>query len=129
MYRIQHVALFAQDNEALAEFYKEAFGLVEVKRHAPQGRPDRVGIYVTDGHVNLALLPARPGQPEGIDHFGFRVDDVEGVSKRAVAAGGRPGLNEVPRDGRFAEGFILDPVGARVDLSTSGWDVRIPPPA
>lgn len=129
MHKIQHVALFAQDNEALADFYKRAFGLVEVKRHAPQGRPDRVGIYLTDGHINLALLPAEAGRPEGIDHFGFQVDDVEEARKEAVAAGGKPGSNDIPRDGRFAEAFISDPVGTRVDLSVKGWDVQVPPSA
>ena len=129
MHKIQHVALFAQDNEALADFYKRAFGLVEVKRHAPEGRPDRVGIYLTDGHINLALLPAGPGRPEGIDHFGFQVDDVEAVRKEVVAAGGTPGSDDLPRDGRFAEGFVRDPVGDRVDLSVKGWDVQVPKPS
>ena len=126
MHKIQHVAVFARDNEALAAFYKQAFGLVEVKRHAPEGRPDRVGIYLTDGHINLALLPAGPEQPEGIHHFGFQVDDVETARKAVVAAGGRPGTNDIPRDGRFAEGFVVDPAGTRVDLSANGWDVQLP---
>lgn len=127
MYKIQHIALCAQENEALAEFYKSAFGLVEVKRHSPQGRPDRVGVYLTDGNINLALLPLLSSQPEGINHFGFHVDEVEAVRKQAVDAGAKPGSNDVPRDGRFAEAFILDPVGTRVDLSVKGWDVRLPP--
>lgn len=127
MYKIQHIALFAEDNEALADFYKAAFGLVEVKRHAPEGRPDRVGIYLTDGHINLAILPASAGGYEGIHHFGIQVDDVEEVRKQVVDSGGKPGSNDIPRDGRFAEGFILDPAGTRVDLSVNGWDVRLPP--
>lgn len=126
MYKIQHVAIFAEDNEALADFYKEAFGLVEVKRHAPEGRPDRVGIYLSDGHINLAILPASSRNAEGIHHFGFQVDDIEEVRKRAIAVGGKPGTNDIPRDGRFAEAFIQDPAGTRVDLSVNGWDVRIP---
>jgi hypothetical protein len=27
----------------------------------------------------------------------------------------------VPRDGRFAEVFVKDPVGVRIDLSVAGW--------
>lgn len=38
-----------------------------------------------------------------------------------MEAGARKGPESVPRDGRFAEVFILDPVGARVDLSEQGW--------
>ena len=122
MAKIQHIAITCQENEKLAEFYKQAFGMVEVKRHAPEGRPDVVGIYLSDGHINLALLPARPGSPEGINHFGFHVDDVAAAREKAVAAGGKPGSDDLPRDGRFAEGFIVDPSGTRVDLSVVGWD-------
>lgn len=126
MYQIQHIAIRSHENEALAEFYARAFGLVEVKRHAPEGRPDRLGIYLTDGHLNLALIPAAPGGPEGIDHFGFKVDEMEAARRGVLAAGGTPGSDQVPRDGRFAEAFVLDPVGTRVDLSVAGWDVQLP---
>lgn len=122
MTKIQHIAITCQENEKLAKFYKQAFGMVEVKRHAPEGRPDVVGIYLSDGHINLALLPARPGHPEGINHFGFHVDDVASARQKAVAAGAKPGSDDLPRDGRFAEGYIVDPSGTRVDLSVAGWE-------
>jgi catechol 2,3-dioxygenase-like lactoylglutathione lyase family enzyme len=122
MAQIQHIAITCRENEKLAEFYKQTFGMVEVKRHAPEGRDDVVGIYLSDGHINLALLPARPGHPEGINHFGFHVDDIEGAREKAVSLGAKPGSNDLPRDGRFAEGFIVDPSGTRVDLSVTGWD-------
>jgi catechol 2,3-dioxygenase-like lactoylglutathione lyase family enzyme len=121
MAQIQHIAITCHENEKLAEFYKQAFGMVEVKRHAPQGRPDVVGIYLSDGHINLALLPAMPGHPEGINHFGFHVDDIEASRDKAVSLGAKPGSDNLPRDGRFAEGYIVDPSGTRVDLSESGW--------
>jgi predicted enzyme related to lactoylglutathione lyase len=110
--RIRHLAILANETSALATFYTTTFGMTEVSR---QGE----AIFLSDGHINLAVLPAR-GRPEGLFHFGFEVDDLEQSAKVAVAAGARA-PETVPRDGRFAEAFITDPVGTRVDLSEAGW--------
>jgi hypothetical protein len=47
---------------------------------------------------------------------------VKGAVETAIAAGATGGTAELPKDGRFAETFVLDPVGTRVDLSP-GWKV------
>jgi hypothetical protein len=96
---------------------QNAFGFKEVARSGDDGE----AIYVSDGHINLALLPAR-NRREGIFHFGIQVEDVKGAAATALAAGATGGKAELPRDGRFAETFVLDPVGTRVDLSP-GWKV------
>jgi len=121
MAQIQHIAIHAVDNEALAEFYKKTFGMEEVFRQ-PAGK-DRVAYYLTDGRINLALLPSRPGGKEGLDHFGFQTDDVALTAATAEASGARHGATAVPRDGRFNDAFVLDPVGTRIDLSAEGWAV------
>jgi catechol 2,3-dioxygenase-like lactoylglutathione lyase family enzyme len=118
MARIRHIALLTEDQPKLAEFYKTTFGMKEVHRHAVQIGGE--AIYLSDGAINLAILPAR-GRPEGIFHFGFQVDDVEATSAVAQAHGATQGPMGVPRDGRFAEVFIVDPAGTRVDLSKDGW--------
>ena len=110
---IKHIAILANDNEALAEFYMKTFGMKMV------GGGDGGAIYVSDGYINLALISAR-GRPEGIFHFGFEVDDLEAVADTAVQGGAKAPVR-VPVDGRFNEAFILDPVGTRVDLSEAGW--------
>ena len=66
-------------------------------------------------------MPARAERPEGIDHFGFEVEDLPATAAKALANGATKGIAEVPQDGRFAEGFIRDPFGTRVDLSQMGW--------
>jgi catechol 2,3-dioxygenase-like lactoylglutathione lyase family enzyme len=119
MARIQHIAICSQENEKLAAFYKESFGMVEVKRNPPEGGEGPVVIYLSDGYINLALLPARPGQPEGINHFGFHVDDLEAARTKAVSHGAKPGSVDLP--GGFVEDFIIDASGTRVDLSVAGW--------
>jgi hypothetical protein len=93
----------------LAEFYKTSFGMKEVARSGEGGEHGRA-IYVSDGHINLAILPAR-NRREGIYHFGIAVDDVKGAVETALAAGATGGTAELPKDGRFAETFVLDPVG------------------
>src|SRR5215472_8310244 len=85
MARIRHIALLTKDTEKLSEFYKSAFGLKEVAR---SGEPTEHGqaIYVSDGHINLAILPAR-NRREGIYHFGMEVEDVKDATKTALLAG------------------------------------------
>jgi catechol 2,3-dioxygenase-like lactoylglutathione lyase family enzyme len=121
MAQIEHIALFARDNLALAEFYKTTFGMQEVFRQPAGKDGERTAVYLTDGRINLALLPAAPSGAEGLHHFGFRVDNVDETAENAIASGARHGRSEVPQDGRFNEAFILDPVGARIDLSSKGW--------
>jgi hypothetical protein len=68
----------------------------------------------------MAVLPARGGR-EGIDHFGFQVEDMEGTLKTATTAGAKTEAEKKPRDGRFAEMGVHDPAGQLVDVSVHGW--------
>ena len=113
--RIRHIAINVADREKCAEYYKQIFQMEE-KYRGPSGT-----IYLSDGHINLAILPAR-NRREGIYHFGMQVEDVKGATQTALAAGATGGTANLPKDGRFAETFVLDPVGTRVDLSP-GWKV------
>lgn len=120
MARIQHIAIRAKDNTQLAEFYKTTFGMKEVFRQ-PGTNPGSEAIYLSDGNINVAFLPCAPDATEGIDHFGFQVEDVPATEDVAKGAGASQGAAGVPRDGRFAEVFVRDPVGVRIDLSVAGW--------
>jgi methylmalonyl-CoA/ethylmalonyl-CoA epimerase len=102
------------DVPKLADFYKNVFGLQEVSR-------GKRSIYLSDGYINMAILPAADGSEGGIHHFGFEVEDVQKMAESAVDAGAQQGPSNLPRDGRFAEVFIKDPSGQRVDLSKQGW--------
>ena len=120
MATIKHIAISAKDNQKLAEFYKKVFGMKEVFRQ-PAGTSGRVAYYLSDGNINLAILPTGPNGKEGLNHFGFHIEDMDAYSKAAVEAGASQPPAEVPRDGRFAEQYVLDPVGGRIDLSVAGW--------
>jgi catechol 2,3-dioxygenase-like lactoylglutathione lyase family enzyme len=119
MARIRHIAICSKQQDALAAFYRTTFGLTEVFRHQ-SATGNGIGVYLSDGEVNLAIIPATRN-PEGINHFGFQVDDVQAAAAAALAAGASAGPSAVPQDGRQNEAFIKDPVGQRVDLSSAGW--------
>src|SRR5437870_13774228 len=73
MARIKHIAIRTDNVEKTASFYKEAFDLKQVGL-------GRNGVYLSDGHINLAILRRQPeiegGDKIGLDHLGFKVDDV-----------------------------------------------------
>jgi catechol 2,3-dioxygenase-like lactoylglutathione lyase family enzyme len=116
MHKIRHIAIRADDQRKVVQFYKDTFGMQEV-RNDGDGR----AMYLSDGYLTLAVLPGRAGLANGIDHFGFQVDDIETVGQAAAKAGGAAKLETRPRDGRYAEFRIQDPVGSQIDLSEAGW--------
>ncbi|MGA2392176.1 MAG: VOC family protein [Candidatus Lustribacter sp.] len=124
MAKIRHIALSVEDSEATAEFYTSAFGLKEVFRQRNDETSPQWAIYLTDGYINLALLPVK--RPIGVDHIGFAVDDVGAALQTAVAAGAAPPTRVNPKDGRQAETFVTDPLlGIKLDLSR-GWLTAVP---
>lgn len=108
--RIRHIALNVQDREATADYYKKIFGLEE-KYRGPNGT-----IYLSDGFVGIALI-SRAEQPWGINHFGFQVDDVQGIVEAADTKA------ESNVFGAVAESWIRDPEGNRVDIAEHGWPI------
>lgn len=124
-HKIRHVALLCKDQETTAAFYQQAFGM-----HVVAWRPGTLkGIFLSDGYINLAILPCFPGREEGINHFGFEVDDLSQTEAIALKSGARRGLDIRPQDGRYAEGGIIDPSGCGIDLSVAGWRTTPAEPA
>src|ERR1044071_7271823 len=71
---IRHIAVCTEDVRELADFYKATFGLEEVGGVVPDD--GKFAVFLSDGYINLAILLARGGK-QGINHFGFQVDDIE----------------------------------------------------
>jgi len=46
-------------------------------------------VFLTDGYMNLAILPAKTRGEEtvSLNHFGFRVEEIENITKGLLAAG------------------------------------------
>ena len=90
MAKIKHIAIKVEDQEKAADFYKETFGMTEAWRGPVRDDGNRA-IYLTDGYINMAVLPARGGR-EGIDHFGFQVERYgRDAQNRASRRGQKPG--------------------------------------
>ena len=86
MAQIKHIAIRTRDVDKTALFYKEAFGLQQVGL-------GQNGVYLTDGHLNIAILKyqkRKDGEPLrlGIDHVGFQVEDVPGSVAHIEVLGG-----------------------------------------
>ena len=130
MAKIRHIAIKVEDQEKTADFYKKTFGMTEAWRGPVRDDGNRA-IYLTDGYINMAVLPARGGR-EGIDHFGYAVESIEQV-KRDIEEFGRANPTAVPKElaggvfghitqedidackaGKYA---IADPDGLLIDLS------------
>jgi catechol 2,3-dioxygenase-like lactoylglutathione lyase family enzyme len=116
--KIRHLAIFARNPRALAEFYRDVLEMEIIN-----SEPDGSAFFVSDGYLTLALLPHRleGSAPVGINHFGFAVDDVAEISKRFAARGlESPKRRGVDRP--YAEYRGADPEGNWFDLSAHGYE-------
>src|SRR5437868_4945443 len=87
MPKLRHIAIAAEDPYATAEFYKQAFDFVEVRRTQPKDEGSSYGVFLSDGTINLAILRFGWDQGHGLDfrglhHFGVLVEDVDRKSTR-----------------------------------------------
>lgn len=115
MARIRHLAIKSADPERLAAFYAEAFGM-EILHRAPNG-----GVFVSDGYLTMALLKSRPGDiPQGINHFGFQVDDARETSEK-IQGMNLPAPTARPDTRPYAELRGMDPDGNLFDISEHGY--------
>ena len=133
MARIKHIALTTQDPDKVATFYKEAFGMQEI-RHSPNG-----AVFLTDGYINMAILNwktekdadvgANGPNYNGIHHFGFEVEDLDKACEKLEAAQGKRLTQKDNLDRAMAPGrhrnFEMKwagPDGVVIDVSHTGWD-------
>lgn len=120
MARIRHLAILTEDVDRLVNFYITSFGLEIVEGEG-------TATYLTDGHLNLAIIPIGPEREiegphlkEGINHFGFEVDNVADLVPVCRDAGASTDVEKRPPN-REAEYRVYDPDGNPIDLSQHGW--------
>lgn len=112
MAKIRHIAYRADDPEAMAKFFIEGFGMTIAQRRG------HGVIDLTDGTINLTVLPAANGDPtrkKGIEHIGFTTGDDEAAKKQLVTAGGRE-KNHVSLGSAHYEVKFEGPEGIIVDI-------------
>jgi catechol 2,3-dioxygenase-like lactoylglutathione lyase family enzyme len=130
MARIRHIAIATRDLEATTRFYIEGLGLKQVGK---VNTPTSEGYYLSDGHVNLAILKFKYDDPAttegglrytGLHHFGLEVDDMEAARAQIEKAGAvhrpYPGTEEMAKRGNVEVKFN-GPEGVTIDLSEHGW--------
>ena len=118
--KIKHIAIVNRDPEKLAKFYCDVFDM-EIQHRTPSG-----AVYLTDGYLCVALLKIpNKDVPDGINHFGFVVDDTEETSAKMVAAGAEAPVMK-PDDRPYAEFGARDPAGNPFDLSEHGYEMADP---
>ena len=84
-------------------------------------RTETGGVFITDGYMTVALLPNKAeGKPNGLNHFGFQIDDQEEIAGRLEDYGlAHPAKR--PADRPYAETRATDPDGNNFDLSVHGF--------
>ena len=122
MARLKHIAIRTRDVAKTAAFYKEAFDLEEVGK-------GRSGVYLSDGHINMAILKLRtPTSPAGVEHFGFQVDNLEKTVERVTGLGGgqltdlaRINPTDPSHPQSYFEVKVTGPDEQEIDVSDTGW--------
>ena len=130
MGRIRHIAIATRDLEATTRFYIEGLGLKQVGK---VNTPTSEGYYLSDGHVNLAILKFKYDDPAttegmlkytGIHHFRLEVEDMAEAQAQIEKAGAvhrpYPGTEEMAKRGNVEVKFS-GPDGVTIDLSEHGW--------
>jgi len=135
MARIRHIALTTENPAKTAAFYKEAFGLKEVRR-SPNG-----AVFLSDGHINLAILNFKTNKSadvgahgenfSGIHHFGFEVEDLDEAAAKLERAEGQRleekeglGIEMAAGGHRNFEMKWAGPDGVVIDISHTGWETK-----
>jgi lactoylglutathione lyase len=119
--RLRHIAISVPDPEKATKFFEDAFGMKIAGRAG-------VGLYVSDGTVNVALLKF-PGEVPGFSaghygliHFGMWVDDLEEAVNKVLAAGGCYYMGRADDNpNTYYEVKYKDPDGVVFDLTHTGW--------
>ena len=126
MSRIKHIAIRTHDPVKTAAFYQQAFGLVQVGR-------GKNGVYLSDGHINLAVLNMRAAAEGetmklGLDHLGFQVENVDETVNRVKELGGAAlaGAVNIPSNHpesaqSYFEVKCVGPDSQVIDVSNGGW--------
>ena len=122
IYTYDHIHLRTKDPERMASFFATMFGAKVLRLTQSDGTP-RVDLDVNGLAIFIASVPPEehidlsPGDPHlGLDHFGFRVDDIDGAVADLRSKGAeiyteprtiRPGV-------RIA--FVRGPDNVRIEL-------------
>ena len=117
-----HTMVRVADLDASLDFYCNALGLEELRRHeVPQGRFTLV-FLAAPGNEHAQVELTYNWDPEKLDggrnfgHLAYAVDNIYAACERLASKGVT--INRPPRDGRMA--FVRSPDGISVELLQAG---------
>jgi len=133
MPKLRHIAIAAEDPCATAEFYKQAFDFVEVRRTEPKGEGSTYGVFLSDGTISLAVLRFGWDQGPGLDfrgihHFGVLVENVDEHSKKLEKLGAKCFARRPPDVKTFYETKFHGPDKVVFDITDHPWKGAAPLP-
>ena len=114
MGKIRHIAYRAEDVEAMAAFFEQGLGMKIIQRRGNNA------IDLTDGTLNITVLPASLPTADGVrhigvDHIGFTVED-DAEAQRMIEAAGGTESNAIRMDSAHYEQKFVGPEGIVVDV-------------
>jgi catechol 2,3-dioxygenase-like lactoylglutathione lyase family enzyme len=124
--KLRHIAIAAEDPYATAEFYKQAFDFVEVRRTEPGGPGKSYGVFLSDGTINMAVLHFGWDQGHGLEfrgihHFGVLVDDIDRTCDRLEALGATCFARRPEQQKGFYETKFHGPDKVVFDITDHPW--------
>jgi len=118
---LDHVHIMCGDLEKAVKYFEDLFGgKVESRtelRGLPMTRMDVQGVYVNLHQTGPQAAMLEPGKgSRGLDHFGFRVKNLERVVEELKKKGGRFSVDFTQGAGGVKFAFIDGPEGIRIEL-------------
>jgi catechol 2,3-dioxygenase-like lactoylglutathione lyase family enzyme len=126
---IQYVGLRTENPDRLADFYKSALEMKEVRRtQVPETQIQH--FYLSDGSLSLGIYRSLPEARPGLDAIGFRVNSIAEVKNRIshspsfLYPGESPIELKAPTPWNPYKSWQLkDPDGNSIEISDDGWEV------
>jgi len=121
--KFTYVGIRVGDLDKSIEFYTKVLGMkVTGRGKIEKTRGETVGLQSTEDGFTLELNYYESNSPyateyvsgEGLDHMGFKVDDLDKALREADAMGYRTTLEMRVEGGRWA--YIQDPNGIWIEL-------------
>jgi catechol 2,3-dioxygenase-like lactoylglutathione lyase family enzyme len=115
--KIRQIAIVTLDPERMARFYEDVFDM----RRVPN--PGNEAVYLTDGYMNVTLVPNRAeGKAPGLNHIGFQVGDEAEIARRIGTWGLAPPKGKGAKRAN-SKNRATDPDGNNFNLSEGGFGV------
>ena len=122
---LYYVKLMVGDAEALAPFYRDVFGMKEIRRiHQPEHVRPHLEIYLSAAQTEQLCLMEyinKPAPRPGEARVAFTVENVDAAVSAALAGGGSIILPaETLEQHNFRWATIADPEGHTLELMQFG---------